>query len=233
MVANETDGLSALLHSTLQMTRPDAAFEVEWLRSVSPVPYPEAVAAMESRVSAILAKEAPEAVWLLEHPPLYTAGISASPEELLEPERLPVFVSGRGGRFTYHGPGQRIAYVMLDLGRRDRRDVRTFVHDLESWLIVALANLGVEAGRREGEIGVFAGEAKIASIGIRLRRWVSFHGVSLNVDPDLSHFAGIIPCGHAETPTTSLAALGAETDIASVDAALRDAFEALFGSDVA
>jgi lipoyl(octanoyl) transferase len=197
-----------------------ATSELEWLRTASLVPYPEAVAAMEARVSAILAQEAPEAVWLLEHPPLYTAGTSASPEELLEPTRLPVFVSGRGGRLTYHGPGQRVAYMMLDLGRRDRRDVRAFVHDLES--------LGVEASRSVDEIGVFAGEAKIASIGIRLRRWVSFHGVSLNVSPDLSHFNGIVPCGRAKTRVTSLAAIGAETSMDRVDEALRTAFEAVF-----
>ncbi len=221
--------MRALLHTTFQLA-PFADLGPEWLRTVSPVPYPEAIAAMDSRVGGILAGEAREAVWLLEHPPLYTAGTSAAPEELLDPERLPIFVSGRGGRFTYHGPGQRIAYVMLDLGRRERRDVRAFVHDLETWLIVALAELGVEFGRRENEVGIFAGEAKIASIGIRLRRWVSFHGVSLNVDPDLTHFSGIVPCGHAEREPTSLAALGAETEMRRVDEALREAFEAVFGA---
>ena len=200
---------------------------VQWLTSAAPVPYPDAVAAMEARVAAIASGQARECVWLLEHPPLYTAGTSAAPEELLDPERLPVFRSGRGGRFTYHGPGQRIAYVMLDLGRRGR-DLRAFVRSLEDWLIAALAVLDVEAERREGQIGLFVGEAKIASVGIRVRRWVSYHGVSLNVDPDLRHFAGIVPCGLA-APVTSLATLGAETDMTKIDAALRDAFDAVFG----
>ncbi|HSB59599.1 MAG TPA: lipoyl(octanoyl) transferase LipB [Methyloceanibacter sp.] len=190
------------------------------------MPYEAAVEAMEARVAAILEARATEAVWLLEHPPLYTAGTSAAPEELIEPSRFPVFKTGRGGRFTYHGPGQRVAYVMLDLGRRGR-DVRAFVHALEDWLIATLARLGVEGGRREGQIGVFAGEAKIASIGIRVRHWVSFHGVSLNVDPDLTHFAGIVPCG-LTSPVTSLAALGLPADMPRVDAALRSAFEETF-----
>ena len=166
-------------------------------------------------------------MWLLEHPPLYTAGTSAAPEELIEPSRFPVFRTGRGGRFTYHGPGQRVAYVMLDLGRRGR-DVRAFVHALEDWLIATLARLGVEGEAHEGQIGVFVGEAKIASIGIRVRHWVSFHGVSLNVDPDLEHFAGIVPCG-LNAPVTSLAALGIDTDMQRVDAALRSAFEETLG----
>jgi lipoyl(octanoyl) transferase len=181
---------------------------------------------MEARVAAILEARAAEAVWLLEHPPLYTAGTSAAPEELIEPSRFPVFRAGRGGRFTYHGPGQRVAYVMLDLSVRGR-DVRAFVHALEDWLIAALARLGIEGERREGQIGVFVGEAKIASIGIRVRHWVSFHGVSLNVDPDLTHFAGIVPCGLA-SPVTSLAALGIDADMPRVDAALRSAFEETF-----
>jgi lipoyl(octanoyl) transferase len=183
---------------------------------------------MEARVAAIFEGRAPESVWLLEHPPLYTAGTSAAPEELLEPSRLPVFRTGRGGRFTYHGPSQRVAYVMLDLSIRGR-DVHGFVHALEDWLIVALARLGVEAERRDGQIGVFAGEAKIASIGIRLRHWVSFHGISLNVDPNLEHFAGIVPCG-LNAPVTSLAALGIDTDMERVDAALRTSFEEIFGT---
>jgi lipoyl(octanoyl) transferase len=182
---------------------------------------------MDARVAAILEGSAAEAVWLLEHPPLYTAGTSAAPEELIQPSRFPVFETGRGGRFTYHGPGQRVAYVMLDLGRR-ARDVRAFVHALEDWLIAALAQLGVEGERREGQIGVFIGEAKIASIGIRVRHWVSFHGVSLNVDPDLTHFAGIVPCG-LTSPITSLSALGIDTDMQRVDAALRSAFKETLG----
>jgi lipoyl(octanoyl) transferase len=201
---------------------------MEWLRSGAPIPYPEALAAMDARVAAIARGEAPECVWLLEHPPLYTAGTSAVPSELLTPGRLPVFRSGRGGRFTYHGPGQRIAYVMLDLSTR-ARDVRAFVTGLEDWLLTALARLGVEGERRPGQIGIFVEGAKIASIGVRLRRWVSFHGVSLNVDPDLSHFAGIVPCGLKDIPVTSLAALGAETDMDRVDTALRAAFQPVFG----
>jgi lipoyl(octanoyl) transferase len=201
--------------------------DVEWLTSREPVPYEAAVEAMEARVAAILDGSAPEAVWLLEHPPLYTAGTSAAPEELIEPPRFPVFRTGRGGRFTYHGPGQRVAYVMLDLSVRGR-DVRAFVHALEYWLIATLERLGVEGERREGQIGVFVGEAKIASIGIRVRHWVSFHGVSLNVDPDLTHFAGIVPCG-LSAPVTSLAALGVDADMQRVDAALRSAFEQTLG----
>jgi lipoyl(octanoyl) transferase len=207
---------------------PPASPEVEWITSRALVPYPEAVAAMEARVGAIAAGNASECVWLLEHPPLYTAGTSATPEELLEPIRLPVFRSGRGGRFTYHGPGQRVAYVMLDLDRRGR-DVRGFVRSLEDWLILALASLGVAGQRRDGQIGIFVGEAKIASLGIRVRRWVSYHGVSINVAPDLEHFAGIVPCG-LTVPVTSLAALGAGTDMARVDAALRDAFAQVFAT---
>jgi lipoyl(octanoyl) transferase len=182
---------------------------------------------MDTRVAAILEARASEAVWLLEHPPLYTAGTSAAPQELIEPSRFPVFKTGRGGRFTYHGPGQRVAYVMLDLSVRGS-DVRAFVHALEDWLIAALAKLGVEGERHEGQIGVFIGEAKIASIGIRVRHWVSLHGVSLNVDPDLTHFAGIVPCG-LNVPVTSLAALGIDTDMQRVDAALRSAFEETLG----
>jgi lipoyl(octanoyl) transferase len=183
---------------------------------------------MEARVAAILQGRMPEAVWLLEHPPLYTAGTSSVREELLDPSRFPVFRTGRGGRFTYHGPGQRVAYVMLDLSARGR-DVHAFVHALEDWVIAALARLGVEGERGEEQIGVFVGKAKIASIGIRLRHWVSFHGVSLNVDPDLEHFAGIIPCG-LTSPVTSLAALRADTDMQRVDAALRVAFQEVFGA---
>jgi len=202
--------------------------EVEWLISRDPVPYEEALEAMEARVEAILEDRAAEAIWLLEHPALYTAGTSASPGELLQPSRFPVFKSGRGGRFTYHGPSQRVAYVMLDLRHR-RRDVKVFVHMLEEWLIAALARLGVASKRREGQIGVFVGDAKIASIGIRMRRWVSFHGVSLNVDPDLDHFSGIVPCGLSGVAVTSLAALGAETGMERVDAALRAAFVSTYG----
>jgi len=207
--------------------RLNTANDVEWLTSREPVPYEAAIEAMDARVAAILAGRAPETIWLLEHPPLYTAGTSAAPEELLDPPRFPVFKTGRGGRFTYHGPGQRLAYVMLDLSRRGR-DVRAFVRALEDWLMATLGRLGVEGERREGQIGVFVGEAKIASIGIRVRHWVSFHGVSLNVDPDLEHFAGIVPCG-LNAPLTSLAALGIDTDMQRVDGALRSAFEETLG----
>jgi lipoyl(octanoyl) transferase len=190
------------------------------------VPYQEALETMEARVEAISENEASECVWLLEHPPIYTAGTSADPRELLTPTRFPVFQTGRGGRFTYHGPGQRVAYAMLDPSRRSR-DVRAFVLSLETWLITTLARFGVEGERQPGSVGIFVGGAKIASIGIRVRHWVTFHGVSLNVDPDLEHFSGIVPCG-LNVPVTSLAALGAETDMACIDAALRETFAEIF-----
>jgi lipoyl(octanoyl) transferase len=195
------------------------------------VPYPDALDFMDRRVGAILSGEAPECVWLLEHPPLYTAGTSADERELLQPARFPVFRAGRGGRFTYHGPGQRVAYVMLDLSRRGR-DVHAYVTALEAWLLAALARLGVAGDRRPGQIGIFVAGAKLASIGVRIRRWVTFHGVSLNVAPNLEHFSGIVPCGLADTPVTSLAALGARASVEEVDAALRSTFEnALAGCD--
>ena len=200
---------------------------VEWLVSERPIPYPEGVAFMEARADAIAPGLAAPCVWLLEHPPIYTAGTSADFAELLAPTRFPVFKSGRGGRFTYHGPGQRVAYVMLDLAQR-KRDVRAFVASLEDWLIATLARLGVTGERHPGQIGIFADEAKIASIGVRIRRWVSLHGVSLNVAPDLEHFSGIVPCGLKDVPVTSLAALGAETDMRKVDLALRATFEDVF-----
>lgn len=201
---------------------------IEWLASVEPVPYPEAVAVMDGRVAAIARGAAAECVWLLQHPPLYSAGTSADPAELLNPDRFPVFSSGRGGRFTYHGPGQHVAYVMLDLNRRGR-DVRAYVGALEDWLIATLAQLGVEGERKPGQIGIFVQGAKIASIGVRVRHWVTLHGVSLNVDPDLEHFSGIVPCGLTGTPVTSLAAVGAETEMETVDRALRAAFAEIFG----
>jgi lipoyl(octanoyl) transferase len=195
------------------------------------VPYPDALDFMDRRVGAILSGEAPECVWLLEHPPLYTAGTSADERELLQPARFPVFRAGRGGRFTYHGPGQRVAYVMLDLSRRGR-DVHAYVTALEAWLLAALARLGVAGDRRPGQIGIFVAGAKLASIGVRIRRWVTFHGVSLNVAPNLEHFSGIVPCGLADTPVTSLAALGVQASMEQVDAALRSTFEnALAGCD--
>jgi lipoyl(octanoyl) transferase len=201
---------------------------VDWLASARPVPYAEAIAAMDARVEAVARGEASQCVWLLEHPPIYTAGTSADFAELLAPSRFPVFRTGRGGRFTYHGPGQRVAYVMLDLSKRGR-DVRAFVASLEEWLIATLASVGLSGERHPGQIGIFVRAAKIASIGVRVRRWVTLHGVSLNVAPELEHFSGIVPCGLEGVPVTSLAALGAETDMAKVDAALRTAFERIFG----
>ncbi len=208
-----------------------------WAESPGLTDYPAALAAMEARAAAIAAGKAGELVWLLQHPPLYTAGLGARREDLLEPDRLPVFAAGRGGQYTYHGPGQRVAYVMLDLSARSR-DVHAFVAAMEQWLIGGLARLGIVGETRTGRVGVWVsdlegGEAKIAAIGVRLRRWVSFHGASLNVDPDLGHFAGIVPCGIAEHGVTSLAALGAQTDLVLVDAALRHAYEAVFGSTIA
>jgi lipoyl(octanoyl) transferase len=182
---------------------------------------------MEARAAAISERAAGEQVWLLEHPPLYTAGTSADPAELLDP-RFPVYAAGRGGRYTYHGPGQRVGYVMLNLADRGR-DVRRYVHALEGWVIDALAQLGVTAWRAEGRIGIWTEdegrEAKIGAIGVRVRRWVSFHGFSVNVNPDLSHFGGIVPCGLPEFPVTSLARLGKDADMAALDSALRKSFD--------
>ncbi len=209
---------------------PYPAPQIEWLASAAPVPYAEAVAAMDDRVAAIAKGEAQDCVWLLEHPSIYTAGTSADPSEMLTPGRFPVFNTGRGGRFTYHGPGQRVAYVLLDLAARGR-DVRAFVTTLEDWLIATLAVLGIAGARQPGQIGIFVAGAKIASIGVRVRRWVSLHGISLNVDPELEHFSGIVPCGLKDVPVTSLAALGAETDMAKVDRTLRAAFEEIFGAE--
>jgi lipoyl(octanoyl) transferase len=206
---------------------------VEWQVSDAPVDYAPAVAAMEARVAAIRAGAAPELVWLLEHPPLYTAGTSAQPRDLIEPDLLPVHRTGRGGQYTYHGPGQRVGYVMLDLSRRGS-DVRAYVRGLEEWLIGTLARFGVKGERRAGRVGIWVEEAggresKIAAIGVRVRHWVSFHGVALNVDPDLDHYRGIVPCGISEHGVTSLARLGIAADTASVDAALRQSFAEVFG----
>ena len=207
----------------------------EWSVTHGLVPYPDAVRAMEERVAAIGHGTAPERIWLLEHPPLYTAGTSAKDQDLLE-ARFPAFKTGRGGQYTYHGPGQRVAYVMLDLNRRDRRDVRLFVRDLEEWLIRALARLGVTGERRKGRVGIWVAapsgrEDKIAAIGVRLKHWVSYHGISLNVSPDLSHYSGIVPCGIADDGLgmTSLAALGIGASLADTDAALKSAFVDIFG----
>jgi lipoyl(octanoyl) transferase len=203
--------------------------DVEWLTSACPVPYAEAVARMEARAASIAQHEAAECVWLLEHPPVYTAGTSADFGELLAPDRFPVIRTGRGGRFTYHGPGQRVAYVMLDLSTRGR-DVRAFVASLEDWLIATLARLSVAGERRPGQIGIFVAGAKIASIGVRVRRWVTLHGISLNVAPDLEHFSGIVPCGLKNVSVTSLDGIGAETDLSKVDAALSQSFGEVFGN---
>jgi lipoyl(octanoyl) transferase len=222
---------------TEELTPPQRADRapVEWALSDGLAPYPEAVAAMEARVEAIRTGRAGELVWRLEHPPLYTAGSSARSDDLLEPDRLPVFRTGRGGQLTYHGPGQRVAYVMLDLARRGR-DVRVLVGGLERWIIGALNALGVAGETREGRVGVWVQregrEDKIAAIGVRVRRWVSFHGIALNVAPELAHYAGIVPCGVREHGVTSLADLGRAADLATVDAALRVSFEDVFGPTV-
>ncbi len=215
---------------------------VEWRMSDDPVPYPEAVAEMEARVAAIRAGTAPELVWLLEHPPLYTAGTSAKESDLLEPSRFPTYQSGRGGQYTYHGPGQRVAYVMIDLKRpragMEGPDIRGYVNRLEEWLIRTLARFNVKGERRCGRVGIWVDkrpyggpsgrEDKIAAIGVRVRHWVTFHGVALNVDPDLGHFAGIVPCGISEHGVTSLHALGHLATMPEVDLALKAAWEDVF-----
>jgi lipoyl(octanoyl) transferase len=207
------------------------ATEPEWRIGEGLQPYAEAVRFMESRVAEIAEGGARELVWLVEHPPLYTAGTSAKPEDLIDP-RFPVHTTGRGGQYTYHGPGQRVGYVMLDLKARGG-DVRGFVHDLEEWLIRTLASFNVKGERREGRVGIWvvngSREDKIAAIGVRVRRWVTFHGVSLNVDPDLEHFSGIVPCGIREHGVTSLVALGLPVTMADVDVALKTAFAEVFG----
>lgn len=216
------------------MRRPDSP--VDWCVSDAPVPYDAAVRRMEALAADIAEGRAQERVWLVEHPPLYTAGTSADAADLIAPNRFPVHRTGRGGQFTYHGPGQRVAYVMLDLKRR-RPDVRAYVRALETWLIETLAAFNVCGERRDDRIGVWvrrpelgAGrEDKIAALGVRVRRWVTFHGVSLNVDPDLEHFSGIVPCGVREHGVTSLVDLGLPVTMADADLALRTAFETVFG----
>ena len=200
--------------------------DIEWRVSHGPVPYEQALAFMETRAAAIRDGSARECVWLLEHPPLFTAGTSADPAELLD-SVLPVYEAGRGGRYTYHGPGQRVGYVLLDLERRGK-DIRRFVHSLEGWMIDALAQLGVNARRAPGRIGIWVGdgpnEAKIGALGVRVKRWVTLHGFALNVAPDLSHYRGIVPCGIADFGVTSLAELGKQIPLTGVDAALRRSF---------
>ena len=206
---------------------------VDWEVADSSVPYPAAHARMKARAAAIAAGDASELIWLLEHPPLYTAGTSANPADLVAPDQFEVHMTGRGGQYTYHGPGQRVGYAMLDLRKRGR-DVSAFVRGLEQWIIDALASFNIEAERKCGRVGVWVThddgrEEKIAAIGVRLKKWVSFHGISINVDPDLSHFGGIVPCGIREHGVASLASLGRETSMAEMDTALKVCFEAIFG----
>ncbi len=216
---------------------------VEWITSTAKIPYPEALTFMEARVAAITAGIADEAIWLLEHPPLYTAGTSARPEDLTQPDRFPVYNAGRGGQYTYHGPGQRVAYVMLDLNKRGR-DVRRFVCALEDWVIATLAEFNVTGERRAGRVGVWVTrpdkapapdgtlqEDKIAAIGVKLRKWISFHGISINVEPDLSHFGGIVPCGIRDHGVTSLVDLGLPVTLADLDVALQSTFQQIFASE--
>jgi len=214
---------------------------VEWRVLDGLAPYAQTLAAMEARVAEISAGTAPEAVWLLEHPPLYTAGTSAKSADLVAPDRFPVHMAGRGGQYTYHGPGQRVAYVMLDLNKRGR-DVRQFVCTLENWVIATLASFNIKGERRTGRVGVWVvrpdrkgpngtpAEDKVAAIGVKLRKWVSFHGISINVEPDLDHFTGIVPCGITDHGVTSLVDLGLPVTMTDVDVALRERFEAVFGA---
>jgi lipoyl(octanoyl) transferase len=201
--------------------------DIEWRVSDAPVRYEEALAFMEERAAAIRSGDARECVWLLEHPPLFTAGTSADPAELINPQHFPVHAAGRGGRYTYHGPGQRVGYVMLDLEKRGK-DVRCFVHALEGWMIDTLDELGVSAHRAPGRIGIWVGdgpaEAKIGALGVRVKRWVTLHGFALNVAPDLDHFTGIVPCGIREFGVTSLEELGKQMPLTRVDAALKGSF---------
>lgn len=211
---------------------------LEWRVSEAPVPYEEALATMEARAEAIANGTEPELIWLLEHPPLYTAGTSADPVDLISPDRFPVHQTGRGGQYTYHGPGQRVAYVMLNLKAR-KQDVRAFVQDLEQWIINTLDTFNVRGEIREGRVGVWVQrpelgptrEDKIAAIGIRIRKWVTFHGISLNVEPDLEHFSGIVPCGISEHGVTSLVDLGLPVAYLDADTALKHCFEGVFGPE--
>ena len=202
--------------------------DIEWRETPGLTAYPEALATMEARAAAIREGGAPELIWLLEHPPLYTAGTSADPADLFNPQGFAVFEAGRGGRYTYHGPGQRVGYVLLDLDRRGR-DIRRFVHSLEGWIIAALGELGVEAYRAEGRIGIWVKrgetEAKVGAVGVRVRKWVSLHGFSLNIVPELSHFSGIVPCGIAEFPVTSLDEMGVANGQERFDLALRQGLD--------
>jgi lipoyl(octanoyl) transferase len=224
---------------TVQFQPESGSAPVEWAITDGLVGYEEAVAFMEARAEAIAAGEARELVWLVEHPPLYTAGTSAKAADLVEPDRFPVHQTGRGGQYTYHGPGQRVAYVLLDLKRR-APDLRRYVTALEAWLIATLDAFNIRGERREDRVGVWVRrpdkgvtvEDKIAAIGIRVRRWATFHGISLNVEPDLSHFSGIVPCGVSQHGVTSLVDLGIPVTMPEVDAAMRNAFEEIFGPTV-
>jgi len=235
----ESDSMTLRDDLTASLLPRDGSPPVEWVIEEAPVDYPDAVAEMEARVAAIAAGTARERIWLVEHPPLYTAGTSAHDEDLIAPDRFPVFQTGRGGQYTYHGPGQRVAYVMLDLNRR-RPDLRLFVATLEQWIIRTLDGFNVRGERRDDRVGVwvrrpekgFEAEDKIAAIGIRVRRWVTFHGISINVEPELDHFDGIVPCGVKGHGVTSLADLGRIVTMPEVDAILRREFEALFGETV-
>lgn len=227
-------GLVGASASTPANVAAHPAGPVEWRIASGLVPYPEALAAMEERVAAIRAGAASELVWLLEHPPLYTAGTSARAQDLLAPQRFPVFEAGRGGQYTYHGPGQRVAYVMLDLQRR-KPDLRRYIWQLEEWVIRALDRFNIRGERRADRIGIWVvkpggREAKIAAIGVRVRRWVTYHGVAINLEPDLEHFAGIVPCGISAFGVTSFADLGLTTTMPELDAALITAFDEVFGA---
>jgi lipoyl(octanoyl) transferase len=224
------------MHKTLP-AKPESgpSAGVEWRIEEGLTPYLDAVARMEARVAEIGSGQAPEMVWLLEHPPLYTGGTSARPEDLLEPDRFPVYQTGRGGQFTYHGPGQRVCYVMLDLRQRGQ-DVRRYVHNLEDWVIRALDRFNVKGERRDDRVGIWVPrgpgrEDKIAAIGVRIRRWISFHGIAINVEPDLGHFSGIVPCGIDATRygVTSLVDLGLPVTMTDLDVALRETFDEVFG----
>ena len=210
----------------------------EWRISDRPVDYPAAVAEMEARVAAIAGGTAPELIWLLEHPPMYTAGTSADPRDLLQADRFPVHPTGRGGQYTYHGPGQRVVYALLDLGARGR-DLRAYVHGLETWVIETLHQFAIDGEQRAGRVGIWVRrsdlnlpqrEDKIAAVGVRVRRWVAYHGISINLDPNLTHFAGIVPCGIAEHGVTSLHDLGQLVTMEELDLALRAGFETVFGA---
>ena len=222
------------------MTKHESQQVIEWKTSDGLTPYEDALAFMEARVAEISAGTAPECIWLLEHPPLYTAGTSAKVEDLVAPDRFPVYEARRGGQYTYHGPGQRVVYVMLDVGKRGR-DVRRFVQELETWVIATLAEFNVTGEIREGRVGVWvqrddkpltatgaAQEDKVAAIGIRLRKWVSFHGISINVEPELEHFSGIVPCGITEHGVTSLVDLGLPVTMDDLDSALKRCFDTVF-----